>query len=59
MKNDIAIFMATCPNFQEVKVEHHNLGGSSQDIIILTLKWEDFNMDFIVGLPRTRSDSKI
>ncbi|WMV37680.1 hypothetical protein MTR67_031065 [Solanum verrucosum] len=37
-----------------VRVEHQKLGGLSQDISIPTWKWEDMNMDFIVGVPRTR-----
>ncbi|WMV41365.1 hypothetical protein MTR67_034750 [Solanum verrucosum] len=52
MKKDIAEFVAKCPNCQQVKVEHQKLGGLSQDISIPTLKWEDLNMDFIVGLTR-------
>ncbi|WMV55303.1 hypothetical protein MTR67_048688 [Solanum verrucosum] len=54
MKKDIAKFVAKCPNCQQVKVEHHKLGGLSQDICIHTWKWEDLNMNLIVGLPRTR-----
>ncbi|XP_049365267.1 uncharacterized protein LOC125830089 [Solanum verrucosum] len=54
VKKDIAEFVAKCPNCQQVKVEHQRSGGLSQDIAILTWKWEDVNMDFIVGLPRTR-----
>ncbi|WMV33404.1 hypothetical protein MTR67_026789 [Solanum verrucosum] len=54
MKKDIAGFVAKCPNCQQVKVEHKKPGGLSQDISIPTWKWEDLNMDFLVGLPRTR-----
>ncbi|KAH0644892.1 hypothetical protein KY284_032776 [Solanum tuberosum] len=54
MKKDIAGFVAKCLNVQQVKVEHQKLGGLSQAISIPTWKWEDLNMDFIVGLPRTR-----
>jgi len=54
MSKDIAGFVAKCPNFQQVKFEHQKLGGLSQDISIPTLKCEDLNMDFIVGLLRTR-----
>ncbi|WMV09315.1 hypothetical protein MTR67_002700, partial [Solanum verrucosum] len=50
MKRDIAGFVAKCHNCQQVKVEHQRLGGLSQDIPIPTWKWEDLNMDFIVGL---------
>jgi len=54
MKKDIAEFMAKCPNCQQVKVEQQKLGGFSQDVSIPTWKCEDLNMDFIVGLSRTR-----
>lgn len=32
MKNDIVQFIAQCPNCQQVKVEHQNLGGLLQDV---------------------------
>ncbi|WMV29876.1 hypothetical protein MTR67_023261 [Solanum verrucosum] len=54
MKNDIVGFVAMCPNCQQVKVENQKPGGLSQDISIPTCKWEDLNMDFIIGLPRTK-----
>lgn len=38
----------------KVKLEHHKSGGLSQGISITSWKWEDLNMDFVVGLPRTR-----
>ncbi|WMV38296.1 hypothetical protein MTR67_031681 [Solanum verrucosum] len=53
MMNDIARFVAKCPNCQQVKVEYQKSGGLSQDISI-SWKWEDLNMEFIVWLPRTR-----
>ncbi|WMV09223.1 hypothetical protein MTR67_002608 [Solanum verrucosum] len=54
IKKDIMEFMAKCPNCQQVKVKHQKSKGLSQDISIPTWKWEDLNMDFIVGLRRTR-----
>ncbi|WMV24882.1 hypothetical protein MTR67_018267, partial [Solanum verrucosum] len=54
MKKDIACFVVKCTNCQQVKAEHFEPEGLSQDIDIPTWKWEDVNMDFIVGLPRTR-----
>lgn len=54
MKKDIAGFVAKCPNCQQFKVEHQRPGDLAKDIPIPTWKWEDVNMDFIVGLPRTR-----
>ena len=46
--------MATCPNCQQVKAEHLNPGGLTHIIEVPTWKWEAVNMDFVVGLPRTR-----
>ncbi|WMV09575.1 hypothetical protein MTR67_002960 [Solanum verrucosum] len=53
MKRDIAYFVAKCPNCQQVKVEQQKLGGMTQEINILTWKWEAINMDFVTGLPTT------
>ena len=54
LKRDIAEFVAKCSNCQQVKVEHLKSGGLLQEIQIPTWKWEDINMDFIVGLLRTQ-----
>ena len=54
IKRDIAEFVAKCPNCQQVKVEHLKSGGLLQKIQIPTWKWEDINMDFVVGLPWTQ-----
>ena len=54
MKKDIAKFVSEYPNCQQVKVEHQRPGGLAQNIEIPTWKWEDINMDFVVGLPKTR-----
>ncbi|WMV24685.1 hypothetical protein MTR67_018070 [Solanum verrucosum] len=54
LKKDIVGFVAKCPNCQQVKAEHQKPGGLFQDIDIPTWKWEEVNMDFVVGLPRTR-----
>ena len=53
MKRDIEKFVAKCPNCQQVKVGHKRPGELSPDIAIPSYKWEDINMDFIVGLPCT------
>ena len=52
MKKDIAKFVVKCPNFQQVKAEHQKSGGLLQEIQVPTWKWEDINMDFVVGLCR-------
>ena len=54
MKKDIAEYVAKCPNCQQVKVEHLKPGGLTQIIEVSTWKLEAFNMDFVVGLLRTR-----
>ena len=54
MKKDIADYVAKCPNCQHVKAEHLKPGGLTQIIEVPTWKWESINMDFVVGLPRTR-----
>ena len=54
LKRDIAEFVAKCPNCQQVKQEHLMRGGLLQEIKIPTWKWEEINMDFFVGLPRTQ-----
>ncbi|WMV29021.1 hypothetical protein MTR67_022406, partial [Solanum verrucosum] len=54
MMKYIVGFVAKCPNCQQVKAEHQKLGGLSQDIDTPTWKWEDVNMDLVVGLPLTR-----
>ncbi|PBO41486.1 hypothetical protein CKX42_26515, partial [Escherichia coli] len=54
MKKDIAKFVSGCHSCQQVKAEHQRPGGLTQDIEIPTWKWEEINMDFVVGLPKTR-----
>jgi len=54
MKRDIADFVAKCPNFQQVKVEHQKLRGMTQEINIPICNWEVINMDFITRIPRTQ-----
>ena len=54
---DITEFVAKCPNCQQVKVEHQKLGRILHKIQVHTWKWEDINMDFVVGLPWTQNSS--
>ena len=54
MKRDIADFFVTCPNCQKVKEKYKRPGGFTQDIPIPTWKWENANMDFMMGWPHTR-----
>ncbi|WMV57858.1 hypothetical protein MTR67_051243 [Solanum verrucosum] len=54
MKRDITDFVAKCPSYQQVNVEHRKPRGMTQEINIPNCKWEVINMNFIIGLPRTR-----
>ena len=53
-KRDIEDCVRTCPNCQQVKVEHQKPGGMTHEIDIPTRKWDVINMDFITRLPCTR-----
>ena len=55
LKRDIAKFFAKCLNCQQVKNPNtKNLVFLLQEIKSPTWKWEDTNMDFVVGLPLTQ-----
>ena len=43
-----------CQNCKQVKSKKLKPGSLLQEIQIPTLKWEDINMDFVVGLPWTQ-----
>ena len=55
MKKDIAEYVDVCDVCQRVKAEHQKLAGLLQPMPIPELKWDKLGMDFITGLPRTRS----
>ena len=55
MKRDIAQFVANCQICQQVKAEHQRLAGLLQPLPIPKWKWDNITMDFVIGLPRTRS----
>ena len=55
MRKDIAEYVSRCLTCQKVKSEHRRPGGLLQPLEIPVWKWDDISMDFIVGLPRTRS----
>ena len=54
MKKDIAAFVPKCATCQQVKLEHQRPGGMMQEFSIPTWKWEEINMDFVIGLPPSR-----
>ena len=55
LKRSIAHFVAKCFTCQQVKGERKKPGGELQPLGIPNWKWEDISMDFVSGLPRTRS----
>ena len=54
INKDIAEYVAKCTNCKHVKEEHLNLGGLTQLIKVHNWKLESINMEFVVGLLRTR-----
>ena len=56
MKKDIAEYVAVCDVCQRVKAEHQKPAGLLQPLPIPEWKWDKLGMDFITGLPGTRSD---
>jgi hypothetical protein len=55
MKRDIVEYVSLCDACQQVKAEHQRLVGLLQPLKIPEWKWEEIEMDFIVGLPRTQT----
>ena len=53
MKIKIARYVAECDTCQRVKVVHLKSAGPLQPLLVLSQKWDDISMDFIVGLPKT------
>ena len=56
MKRDIAEFVACCDVCQRIKVEHQRSAGLLQPLQVPQWKWEEIEMDFITGLPLTKSE---
>nr|GEW59355.1 uncharacterized protein [Tanacetum cinerariifolium] len=60
IKKDIAIYVSKCLTCSKVKAEHHKPSGLLQQRDIPEWKWENFTMDFINKLPRTKvGESKL
>ena len=53
MKREIAKYVAECDTCQRAIASHLKVAGTLQPLPILSLKWDDISMDFIVGLPNT------
>lgn len=43
-------FISRCLTYQQMKVEHKQLCGLLQPLLVLELNWEYIMMDFVVGL---------
>jgi hypothetical protein len=55
MKREIVEYVAICGSCQRIKAEHQRPAGLLQPLQIPQWKWDEVKMDFIVGLPRTRT----
>jgi hypothetical protein len=55
MKQDIAEYIAKCAVCSRVKVEHQKPAGLLQPLKVPDWKWDQIGMDFIMGLPITKS----
>jgi hypothetical protein len=55
MKRDITEYVAHCHVCQQVKAEHQRPVGPLQPLSILEWKWDQIDMDFVVGLPKKPS----
>ena len=56
MKRDVAEYVASCLTCQRVKAEHQRPAGMLKPLTIPEWKWENVSMDFVTGLPRTKTD---
>ncbi|CAA0830064.1 Uncharacterized mitochondrial protein AtMg00860, partial [Striga hermonthica] len=55
MKRQVARFVDGCLVCQQVKAEHQKPRGLLRPLEVRMWKWECITMDFLVGLPRSRS----
>ncbi|KAL8104829.1 hypothetical protein AgCh_028849 [Apium graveolens] len=55
MKREVAEWVVKCYTCQKVKVGHQRPSELIQPLKIPEWKWENIDMDFIVGLPRMKS----
>jgi hypothetical protein len=51
MKREIAKYVSECDTCQRIKASHLKVSGTLQPLSILSWRWEDISMDFIIGLP--------
>jgi hypothetical protein len=55
MKREISEHVVMCDSCRRIKAEHQKPVGLLQPLRIPQWKWNEVRMDFIVGLPHTRS----
>jgi hypothetical protein len=55
MKKEIAEHVVICDSCQRIKAKHQRPADLLQLLQISQWKWDEIEMDFIVGLPRTRA----
>jgi hypothetical protein len=53
MKREIAKYVSECDTCRRIKASHPKAVGALQPLSVPSWKWDDINMDFIVGLPNT------
>jgi hypothetical protein len=53
MKHEAALYVLECGTYRKIKADYMKTGGLLQPLSIPDWKWDDINMDFIVGLPLT------
>jgi hypothetical protein len=53
LKREATRYVSECDTCQKVKANYMKPGGLFQLLSILTWKWDDISMDFIVSLPMT------
>jgi len=57
MKKEIAPYVARCDTCCRVKAVYLKPAGLLQPLSVPGWKWEEINMDFIVGLPLPKRDT--
>lgn len=58
MKREVSIYVSRCTTCQQVKADNRKTAGLLQPLEIPIWKWDQVSMDFIDGLPRTRSGNE-
>ncbi|XP_072077778.1 uncharacterized protein [Arachis hypogaea] len=58
MKNDVALHVSKCLTCHKVKIEHQRPAVTLQPLEIPQWKWESIAIDFVLGLPRTRTGER-